>query len=99
VIANAASSVILGPYGEVFLAKYETECVGIGRLYVYHTPKGDARDHFMGRRPDLYAPLLKNAEPKTWFDEQGRPTPFAEEKRAAWREELKKIHGENSMPS
>jgi predicted amidohydrolase len=90
VLANTFSSAVIGPYGEIYLAKYETECVSLGRLFVYHTPKGEARDHFMGRRPDLYGPLLHNYEEQTWFDAQGRPSAFADEKRAAFREELKK---------
>lgn len=97
VIANTFSAAIIGPYGEVYLEKYETECVSLGRLFVYHTPKGDAREHFMGRRPDLYGPLLKNFEATTWFDEQGRPTAWAEERRAAFREErARKAKGSSS---
>lgn len=94
VIANTFSSAIIGPYGEIYLEKYETECVGLGRLFVYHTPKGDAREHFMGRRPDLYGPLQKNYEAQTWFDAQGRPTTWAEEKRAAFRQELARTEKE-----
>lgn len=93
VIANTWSSVIIGPVGEIYLAKYETECVGLGRLYTYHTPKGAERDQFAGRRADLYGPLTKNYETEPWFDEQGRPTPMAEEKRAAWREKLRQLLG------
>ena len=94
VLANTVSSVIIGPVGEVCLAKFETECVSLARLYVYHTPRGEQREQFMGRRPDLYGPLLKNFEEQTWFDEQGRPTPMAEQKRAAWLEELRRLLGQ-----
>lgn len=94
VIANSWSSAVIGPYGEIFMQKFETECVGLGRLYLYHTPKGDERGHFAGRRADLYHPLTENHEAQPWFDRDGRPTAMAEEKRAEWQKQLKRILGD-----
>lgn len=93
ILANSWSSAIIGPCGELYLTKIETECVGLGRLYVYHTPKGADRHQFTGRRAELYQPLLENREAEPWFDDRGRPTPMAEEKRADWQRELKRILG------
>jgi predicted amidohydrolase len=74
VVANSWSSVLIGPLGEVYLERYESECVSVGRLYVAHAPKGEERQQFIGRRPDLYGPLQRNLEPQPMFDEQGEPT-------------------------
>ncbi|MBI3943952.1 MAG: carbon-nitrogen hydrolase family protein [Chloroflexi bacterium] len=91
VIANTWSCAIVGSRGEIYLEKYETECVSVGRLYVYDTPKGKERGMFMGRRPDLYQPLTRSAEEFPLFDANGKPTDLEEESRASWRKKLKEI--------
>jgi beta-ureidopropionase len=91
VVANTWSCAVIAPTGEVRLEKYETECVSVQRVYIYETPRGDQRRRFMGRRPDLYAPLLTTTEEQNLFDMDGRPTPFEESRRAGWRDELRVI--------
>jgi len=91
VVADAGSSVIINSYGHLSLEKYETECVGVGLMYLFQTPRGAEREQFTGRRPDLYKPLATNVEPDRWFDEQGNPTERAERERAAARERLRKF--------
>lgn len=81
VIANSTSSVIIDPSGEPILEKYEAECVGIGHLHAYSIPKGEERDHFMQRRPDLYAPLTGTIEPEMHFDRQGNVEPYEQKSR------------------
>src|SRR5262249_4557137 len=55
VVANTWSCAIIDHRGEISLEKYETECVGVGRLFLYDIPKGSNRTKFLDRRPDLYA--------------------------------------------
>ena len=40
------------------------------------------RRSMLGRRPDLYGPLLESTEPVRWYDEKGYPSEWAEQKRA-----------------
>jgi predicted amidohydrolase len=92
VVANTWSCAVLSPTGEVYLEKYETECVSVQRLDLYDTPRGEQRTRFIGRRPDLYEPLTRSFEEKTLFDEHGRPTELEEKKRRDWLEELRELH-------
>ena len=83
VIANTWSSVIISPSGEVHLEKYETECVSV--QYV-RLPKGEGnRSRFVGRRTDLYGPLVETCEPERYYNDRGRLTPQAEERREETR--------------
>lgn len=94
VVADAGSSVIIGPYGELVLETYETERVSVGVLPLHHMPRGKQREQFAGRRPDLYKPLLENREPDRWFDDEGNPTPRALREREAYLDRLRKRKGE-----
>ena len=83
VIANTWSSVIISPSGEVHLEKYETECVSV--QYV-RLPKGEGnRSRFVGRRTDLYGPLVETCEPERYYNDRGRLTPQAEQRREETR--------------
>lgn len=83
--ANTWSTLIINPQGEVVLERYEKECVTISNLDLSDTPKGQRRKNMVNRRPDLYGPLMKSSEAQTTYDEEGRPTPFEEERRAKSR--------------
>jgi predicted amidohydrolase len=89
VVANTWSCAIIDPRGETMLEKYETECVSVGRLYLYDLPRGEKRHRFLERRPDLYGPLTQPVRGDGHFDEKGRPTEREEKKRADWRKELR----------
>jgi predicted amidohydrolase len=93
VVANTWSCAIIDPRGETMLEKYETECVSVGRLYLpgvlYQLPRGEKRQKFLERRPDLYGPLTQPVRGNGHFDEKGRPTAREEENRAGWRKELR----------
>ena len=83
VIANTWSSVILSPSGEAHLERYETECVSI--QYV-RLPKGqENRSRFIGRRTDLYGPLIETCESGRYYDDRGRLTPQVEARREQTR--------------
>ncbi len=88
IIANTWSCAILSPNGEIRLEKYEGEQVTIGRISLSEVPRGPDRRNMLGRRPDLYGPLLESIEPDRWYDEQGYPTEWAEQKRAELRADI-----------
>lgn len=94
VVANTWSSAIVSPKGEVALENYQTECVSVQRIDLYDIPKGEQRARFMGRRPDLYGPLMQTFETQTKFGLNGLPTVYEEERRAAWREEFRRLRGD-----
>jgi hypothetical protein len=82
IIANTWSCAILSPNGEIRLEKYEAEQVTIGRVLLSEVPRGPDRRSMLGRRTDLYGPLLESIEPDRWYDKRGYPTEWAEQKRA-----------------
>jgi len=97
VLANTCSCAIISARGEICLEKYESECVSVQRLDLFDSPRRDDpglyAPPFMGRRPDLYGPLTRSTEPQVLFDEQGRPTPLEEKRRAHWLRKLREFMG------
>jgi predicted amidohydrolase len=97
VLANTCSCAIISARGELYLEKYESECVSVQRMDLFDSPRKDDpglyAPAFMGRRPDLYGPLTRSTEPKVLFDEQGRPTALEEEQRARWLRKLREFMG------
>ena len=81
VIANTWSAVIIGPGGEIYLEKYETECISVQIV----GPVKSNRASFRGRRTDLYEPLTACTEDGRLYDEDGRRTPQAREQMEAAR--------------
>ena len=81
VIANTWSAVIIGPGGELYLEKYETECISVQIV----GPVKSNRASFRGRRTDLYEPLTACTEDGRLYDEDGRRTPQAREQMEATR--------------
>ncbi len=97
VLANTCSCAIISARGELYLEKYESECVSVQRMDLFDSPRKDDpglyAPGFMGRRPDLYGPLTRSTEPKILFDEQGRPTPLEEQQRLKWLRKLREFMG------
>ncbi len=70
VIANTWSAVIINPGGEIYLEKYETECISVQIV----GPVKSNRPSFRGRRTDLYGPLAASTEDGNLYDGEGRRT-------------------------
>ena len=79
VVANTWSCAIIGPTGDVFLEKYESECVSVQRVGPSDPTKMDLRGGFRRRRRDLYNPLINSNEDGAQYDERGHPTEAAKE--------------------
>lgn len=97
VLANTCGCTIVSARGELYLEKYESECVSVQRLDLYDSPRKDEpglyAPSFMGRRPDLYGPVTQSTEPAVLFDAQGRPTPLEEAQRSRWLRKLREFMG------
>ncbi len=83
IVANTWSCTIVNPQGHIKVEQYEGEKVTIGHVDLSEVPRGLNRANILGRRPDLYGPLLESIEPVRWYDERGYPTVFAEQEREA----------------
>ena len=86
VIANTWSAVILSPSGESHLEKYETECVSVQYLRLPKGGKNQRQNRFVGRRPDLYGPLVECAQEGQYYDENGKLTAAGQQRREATRQ-------------
>lgn len=93
ILANTCSSAIVSARGELYLERYETECVSVQRIDLFDSPRTDGlglyAPAFMGRRPDLYGPMTRSTEPTVLFDEKGGVTPLEESQRVAWLKKLR----------
>ncbi len=91
--ANTTSSVIASARGELYLERYETECVSVQRLDLFDSPRREGpglyAPSFMGRRPDLYGPITRSTEPLTQFDERGQTTELEQQLRRQWLDQLR----------
>ena len=81
IIANTWSAVIIGPGGELYLEKYETECISVQIV----GPVKSNRTPFRARRTDLYEPLAASTEEERLYDQEGRRTPRGREQMEAAR--------------
>lgn len=85
IVANTWSCAIISPQGDIRLEQYEAERVTIGLVNLSEVPRGLDRVSMLARRPDLYGPLLESNEPVRWYDDEGYPTEWAEQKREEFR--------------
>ena len=79
VVANTWSCAIIDPTGDVYLEKYESECVSVQRVGLGDPTKADLRAGFRRHRRDLYGPLTNSNEDGAQYDERGYPTEAARE--------------------
>ncbi|MDP7162098.1 MAG: carbon-nitrogen hydrolase family protein [Phycisphaerae bacterium] len=94
VVANTWSAAMVSPRGELYLERYESECVSVQRLDYSEIPKGEQRKCFKYRRTDLYGPLAGSAEPHSHYDANGYPTELEEKSRSEHRQELRRGRNE-----
>lgn len=92
VVANRYSSAIIGPRGKIYLERYESECVSVGRVNLAGIPRGDKRINFISRRPDLYSPLASLLDERARYDAKGHATALEKQDTAQWREEYWQKH-------
>ena len=90
VVANTWSCAIIDPTGDVYLEKYESECVSVQRLGPDDQAKERLRTRFKHRRPDLYDPIAENLEDGYHYDESGNITEEGTASGAGLREFVRK---------
>ena len=71
VVANTWSCAVIDPTGDVYLEKYESECVSVQRMGPDDQAKEGLRAKFKHRRPDLYDPIAETLEDGHFYDETG----------------------------
>jgi hypothetical protein len=74
VVANTWSCAIIDATGDVYLEKYESECVSVQRVGPDDEAKEKLRTRFKHRRPDLYDPIAKSYEDGAFYDDGGYTT-------------------------
>ena len=74
VSANTWSCAVIDPTGDVYLEKYESECVSVQRMGPDDQAKEGLRAKFRHRRPDLYDPIAESLEDGHFYDETGNLT-------------------------
>lgn len=96
VLANTWSAVMISPGGELFLERYESECVSVQRLELAAVPRGAGRTRLRERRYDLYGILTRSLEDERYYDDAGRPTPLADQFGAEHRRVLRERKGKQA---
>ena len=90
VVANTWSCAIISPAGDVYLEKYESECVSVQRVGPDDHAKEDLRNRFQHRRPDLYDPIARSYEDGSFYNESGGVTERGTASGTALREFVRK---------
>ena len=90
IVANTWSCAIIDPTGDIYLEKYESECVSVQRVGPDDEKKEGLRSRFRHRRPDLYDPISKSYEDGSFYDEGGHTTEKGTASGTALREFVRK---------
>ena len=86
VVANTWSCAVIHPSGDIYMEKYESECVSVQRMGPDDSAQGELRVKFRQRRPDLYGPLTRSFKDENYYDERGYTIEAGTESGARLRE-------------